>query len=273
MEIFQVIVLALIQGLTEFLPISSSAHLILPAQLLGWQDQGLAFDVAVHLGSLLAVVYYFRDDLIRLFLSFTLSIGGLRRLPDRGHDVRLAWQVVLATLPAVVAALTFGDIIETHLRSVAVIATTTIVFGLLLGVAEWRARSRVQPGIDIVSLTWVIAIGIGIAQMFALIPGTSRSGVTMTMAILLGMSRTAGARFSFLLSIPIILAAGSYAGLELLHQPQTTPWVELCLAVAVSAVSAWFCIAVFMRLIERIGMMPFVFYRLLLGFVLFAFFV
>ncbi len=269
MDILQIIVLALIQGLTEFLPISSSAHLILPSQLLGWSDQGLAFDVAVHLGSLLAVVIYFRDDLTQLVTAWLSTAGGLRMQEKHRENVFLGWKVVLATIPAILVALLFGDFIEQNLRSGWVIATTTIVFGLLLGLAELRARKSDaalrSAGSDVLVIGWQIALLIGIAQIFALIPGTSRSGVTMTAAILLGLGRTGAARFSFLLSIPIIAAAGIYASLDLISQWESVVWLEIFLGVVVSGVSAWLCIALFMRLIERIGLMPFVWYRLALG--------
>ena len=272
MEIFQTIVLALIQGLTEFLPISSSAHLILPSQLLGWSDQGLAFDVAVHIGSLLAVVVYFRNDLINLSYAWLRSAGGLKMIESQRDDVLLAWKVVVATLPAVLAALLLGDFIEVYLRSAWVIAATTIFFGMLLGFAELRARQSDQRPVEVKAsfqtLGWNIALLIGFAQAFALIPGTSRSGVTMTAAILLGLSRTSAARFSFLLSIPIIMAAGLYASMDLIDQDALVDWRQIALGVTVSGLSAWCCIAVFMRLIERVGLMPFVWYRLALGLLL-----
>lgn len=268
MEILQIIILALIQGVTEFLPVSSSAHLILPAQLLGWPDQGLAFDVAVHVGSLMAVLLYFRSDVMRIVSAWLGSYAGFRATPANYEDSQLAWKVLVATLPAVFVALLAGDLIETHLRSAIVIAIATLFFGVLLGVAELTARKRSASGVSPATLTWFIALAIGFAQVFALIPGTSRSGVTMTMAIILGLSRSDSARFSFLLSMPIILAAGSYSALELFQGEAAVNWFELLLGVFVSAVSAWLCIALFMRLIERIGMMPFVYYRLLLGLLL-----
>ena len=200
MDAIQVILLALIQGLTEFLPISSSAHLILPAQLLGWVDQGLAFDVAVHVGSLLAVVIYFRRDIGNIVLAWLKALNG-----PATEDSRLGWFIIWATVPAGLVGLLFNDLIEAHLRSVAVIAATTLIFGLLLGVADKRSSKR-QSLSDI---TLKQALWIGCAQALALIPGTSRSGVTMTAALFLGLTRQAAARFSFLLSIPIITPRGA----------------------------------------------------------------
>ncbi|MGB5324809.1 MAG: undecaprenyl-diphosphate phosphatase [Pseudomonadales bacterium] len=265
MERLQAFFLALIQGVSEFLPVSSSAHLILPAQLLGWPDQGLLFDVAVHVGSLAAVVFYYRHELRQMASAWCSSL-----LPGRTLDVstnaqaRLAWLLVLATLPALLAGLVGKSFVEQHLRSTAVIATTTIVFGLLLGLAEWRGRQVRQA----VTLSANLAVLIGLAQVLALVPGTSRSGVTITAAVLLGMSRREAANFSFLLSIPIIAAAGMLLSLDLLDAPGEFDPVLLGMAVLVSALSAWSCIALFLRLIERIGLMPFVWYRLALGAVL-----
>lgn len=265
MDSIQTIVLALIQGITEFLPISSSAHLILPAQLLGWPDQGIAFDVAVHVGSLIAVLTYFRHDILAMSMAWlqSLPVGQARPLSDDG---RLAWMVLFATLPAIVTALVAKDFIELHLRSTTVIAWATIVFGLLLALADYQSRRQST----VIKITWTIAVLIGFAQVFALIPGTSRSGVTITAAVLLGLSKTDAARFSFLLSIPIIAAAGGYAILEMIAEPPIFSWLQLTLGVVVSAVSAYLCIEIFLKLLERIGFMPFVWYRLALGALLLA---
>lgn len=257
MDWWQVVVLAVIQGVTEFLPISSSAHLILPAQLLGWADQGLAFDVAVHVGTLVAVMLYFRQRLAQL------SVAGVRLLQTRrcSSDARLLIQVAVAVLPAAVIGCMFEDLIESQMRSVRVIATTTIGFGVLLGVADYLGGGRKTLS----DITWKVALLIGIAQAFALIPGTSRSGVTITAALLLGYSRQSSAEFSFLLSIPIILAAGSLKGLELYIDELRVDWLQMMIATALASGSAYGCIKGFMRLLDRVGMWPFVGYRLLLG--------
>jgi undecaprenyl-diphosphatase len=246
-----------LQGLTEFLPISSSAHLILLPNLLGWEDQGLAFDVAVHVGTLLAVMIYFRHELQRLLGAWFASC--LYR--QMNVDARLAWLLLLATVPAALAGLLLYDVVETYLRSPLVIALATIGFGLLLGVADRRGRQERSE--DTLMLT--DAIWIGLAQALALIPGTSRSGITMTAGLALGLTRSAAARFSFLLSIPVILMAGGFESLQLLQQSTPVAWSDLLLGTAVAAISAYLCIHFFMRLIERIGMLPFVAYRLLLG--------
>jgi len=260
MDNLHAIYLALLQGFTEFLPISSSAHLILLPRLLGWADQGLAFDVAVHVGTLIAVLVYFRVEVLRLLSAWLRSLG--TRQPD--EDARLAWFVLLGTLPAAVLGLLLHELIETNLRSPLVIAVATIGFGVLLGVADWRGRQRRNEH----SLYLVDVILIGLAQALALIPGTSRSGITMTAGLALGLTRSAAARFSFLLSIPLIIMAGGYETLNLLQQSTPVDWLAIVIGAGVSALSAWLCIHFFLMLIERIGMWPFVIYRLLLGAVL-----
>ncbi|WP_075185575.1 undecaprenyl-diphosphate phosphatase [Teredinibacter haidensis] len=263
MDLVQVIVLALIQGVTEFLPISSSAHLILPKEILGWPDQGLAFDVAVHVGTLLAVVMYFRRDISALIRGWLQSVAG----KGLSVDGRIAWYIAAATIPAGLVGLFLGDFIEANLRSTAVIATTTIVFGIILAVAD-RLPSRIK---ELAQLTLVAALIIGLAQALALIPGTSRSGITITAALFLGFKCTDAARFSFLLSIPIIVLSGGYKGLELAMAPAGVDWFSIILGVALSGISAYLCIHYFLSFINRLSMMPFVVYRLLLGALLIVF--
>ena len=254
------ILLALIQGFTEFLPISSSAHLILPSVLLGWQDQGLAFDVAVHLGSLLAVVYYFRHEVQRLIVAWVRSI----RVKEQSAESRLAWCLVLATIPACIVGVLFGSVIADYLRSGWVIAASTIVFGLLL----WWSDKIASLAKDEYQTGWRGALFLGCAQAIALIPGTSRSGITLTAGLMLGMTRDAAARFSFLMSIPIIFLAGSHQATGLINAEMTMSWSIMGLGVAVSFISALVCIHLFLALLNRIGVMPFVWYRLGLGAVL-----
>jgi undecaprenyl-diphosphatase len=259
MSLFQVVVLALIQGLTEFLPISSSAHLILPSALLGWPDQGLAFDVAVHVGTLMAVVWYFRLELRELVYAWFSHVAGGESTPES----RLGWYLILATIPAGLAGLIFDGFIERNLRSVAVIAGTTIGFGIVLGIADRRGR-RIRVMSD---LGWREALLVGCAQALALIPGTSRSGITMTAALALGFDRVTSARFSFLLSIPVIFLSGAYKTVKLFQAP-SAPWLEISLAIGIAALTAYACIHTFLRFVNKVGMMPFVWYRLALGGVL-----
>lgn len=263
-DVVRATVLALIQGLTEFLPISSSAHLILPSQLLGWEDQGLAFDMALHLGSLVAVLFYFRLDLLQVSRAMLVQLGG-----GQGSDEsRLGWHIIIATIPVLIAGLLFKDVAETSLRSVTVITATTLVFGVLLGIADRNATQNRT----LAQVNWKISLVIGLAQMLAIIPGTSRSGITMTAALFCHMERYAAARFSFLLSIPTIGAAASLKLLELLGTPGIN-WGELLYAMAMAALTAFVCIHYFLKIIGSLGFLPFVIYRLLLGTFLLLFFV
>ncbi|TBU88159.1 undecaprenyl-diphosphate phosphatase [Phytopseudomonas dryadis] len=257
MDWFHLLILSLIQGITEFLPVSSSAHLILPAQLLGWEDQGQAFDVAVHVGTLLAVILAFRRELMAIVQ------GWLRHLLRRqaSAESRMGWLIILATLPAALVGLLLEPLIEQYTRSMLVIATTTILFGLLL----WWADVKGSREADMTHMTWRQALLIGLAQMLALIPGTSRSGITMTAALLLGFDRQSAARFSFLLSIPLILAAGGLKALHMVREGHDAHWADMAWGAGLSFVSAFLCIKLFLAAMDRIGMLPFVIYRLLLG--------
>ena len=263
MDWLHTIALALLQGLTEFLPISSSAHLILLPRLFGWQDQKLMFDVAVHVGTLTAVLLYFRHELRPILVDWLRSIG-TRRMDG---DARLGWAIIIGTIPVGLAGLVANHF-EEALRSPLIIAGTTILFGLLLGWAD-RSGGGVRSEHQV---TWRDVLFIGLAQALALIPGTSRSGITMTAGLMLGLSRTGSARFSFLLSIPVIVLAGGLKTLELLKTGNGVDWLPLVAGVAISGISAYLCIQLFIRLLERIGMMPFVVYRLLLGILLLVLF-
>lgn len=260
MDLLQTIVLALVQGITEFLPISSSGHLVLSSQVLGWPDQGLAFDVAVHLGTLIAVVTFFWRDIQALSVAWFGQFAG--RKAD--EHTRLAWQIIVATIPAGLAGLIFKDFIEENLRSTFVVALTTVFFGLLLWVSDRRAAKAVR---SLAELTLIGALIIGIAQALALVPGTSRSGITITAALFLGFSREHAARFSFLMAIPIIVLGAGLMTLDLLEQSQVD-WSALIIGATISAISAYACIYYFLSFISRLGMLPFVIYRLVLGAVL-----
>ena len=257
MEWLQVFILAIVQGITEFLPVSSSAHLILVPVLTDWPDQGLAFDVALHLGSLSAVLIYFRRDILDMTVSWGRSLT-TRQLDD---DARLAWAVILGTIPVGLAGLLLKDTIETVLRSPIYLSIGLIAFGLLLGWADWRHRgSRSEH-----QMTWKDVLFIGCAQALALFPGTSRSGITMTAALMLGLSREASARFSFLLSIPVIVLACGLETIELIKSQVAVDWLHMAAGVLLSGISAYLCIHYFLAFIKRIGMQPFVIYRIVLG--------
>lgn len=264
MDFLQVLVLALVQGLTEFLPISSSAHLILVPQLLEWPDQGLAFDVAVHIGTLSAVIFYFRHQIRDILIDWTRSLGERRSVGQS----QLGWAVIIATIPAVLAGFVFKDMIENELRSPLVIATTTVFFGLLL----WASDANGKKVRNETTLNILDVLVIGLAQALALIPGTSRSGITITAALFLGLNREAAARFSFLLSIPLILGAGLLKLKDLLEMNAPVDWYSIIAGTAISGISAYICIYLFLKALNKIGMTPFVIYRLLLGGILFLVF-
>lgn len=257
MDLIQIVVLAVVQGITEFLPVSSSAHLILVPVLSDWEDQGLAFDVAVHVGTLTAVIVYFWQDISRMLTAWTRSLITRNLTPD----AKLAWAIGLGTIPVGLTGLLFKDLIEANLRSPLVIAAATVIFGILLWAAD-RYGERLR---NIYDVKWLDVLLIGISQAFALIPGTSRSGATMTMALFLGFSRDAAARFSFLLSIPVILLAGGLLTLDLLGSTDPIDWRALSLGIILSGISAWLCIHYFLKFLSKIGMLPFVIYRFVLG--------
>jgi undecaprenyl-diphosphatase len=258
MDFFQTITLALVQGLSEFLPISSSAHLILVPKITDWPDQGLAFDVVVHLGTLTAVVYYYQDTLKAMSNDFYRSIIKCQSVGES----KLAWGVLLGTIPVGIFGLLFKDSITLNFRSLEVIAYTTLIFGILLGVASWFNTRNPNPRI---SINWFDVLFIGTMQALALIPGTSRSGITITAGLLIGLSRQMSIQFAFLLSIPVIAIASASILIELYGQPQVVNISLLFLGFVVSALSSYFTIVFFIKLLDRVGMMPFVVYRLLLG--------
>ena len=266
-EWLSIFLLAVIQGLTEFLPISSSGHLALLPWLTGLQDQGLSLDVAVHVGTLIAVVGYFRGEVVLLISHSIKSLfGGPQTLYSR-----LAWAIGLATIFVGLAGMMFDDFIGDVLRNPIPIAVATIVFGIVLGWADKTGKQ--MRNID--SIGWSDAVVIGIAQAIALIPGTSRSGITIAAGLAVGLTRDAAARFSFLLSIPVILLAGAWQGFNWIETTghDGINWQQMLFAIGVSAFFAWVCIHYFLRFIDRVGLMPFVIYRLVLGVILLIVFV
>jgi undecaprenyl-diphosphatase len=263
LTLVQIIVLAIIQGMTEFLPVSSSAHLILGSRVFSWPDQGLVFDVATHLGTLLAVLVYFRKDLADMFRACLRTNTG-HNSKDEALARRMVVMLIVASIPALlVGALTY-ELVENYLRDMRVIAWATIGFGLLL----WWADTKGGTARQLKDLKINSAVLIGLAQMLALIPGTSRSGITITVGRMLGYDADSAARFSFLLSIPIIGAAGAYGAVRVAAGQAAINWSEFLLAVVLSAVTGWICISIFLALLKRVGLLPFVFYRLFLGLVL-----
>ena len=239
----QWLVLAIVQGLTEFLPVSSSAHLILTSQLLGWEDQGLVMDIAAHFGSLLAVMWYFRKDIWQML---------------SGRDWTLFLQLAAASIPIAVVGLLAAGLIETHLRSAVVIAVASIVFGILL----WLAQKTPEKSQKV---SWRLAMIMGFAQILALIPGASRAGITLTAGMASGLNKTAAARFSFLLAIPTILMTSVYGFYQLYQQPQAANLQAVGLITVMSFVAALLTIHVFLKLIEKISFSIFMWYRVILG--------
>ncbi len=256
MPLFHILVLAAVQGITEFLPISSSGHLVVTSRIMGWPDQGIVIDIAVHVGTLLAVVLYFWRDVARVL------VGTLRLLAFRGGaDARLALLLLVATLPIVAAGLLARDTLIPLFRNVEVIAWATIGFALVL----WGADRIGMTLHRIEHLTAGSALIVGLAQVLALIPGTSRSGITMTAGRFLGMERTEAARFSLLLSIPTIAGAGLLAGSELWQAGNVQLGIDAGYAAALAFVAGIVSIAAMMRWLQSAGFGPFVLYRLALG--------
>ncbi len=255
MTLIQIIVLSLIQGLTEFLPVSSSAHLILGSKVFSWPDQGLVFDVATHLGTLLAVLVYFRKDLWGMLTPW-FEAG-----KENEASRQLGLTLIVASIPAIIAGGLFHGLVESALRDIRVIAFSTIGFGLLL----WWADARFAHDKKLTDMSMKSGLLIGLAQMLALIPGTSRSGITITMGRMLGFNADTAARFSFLLSIPIIAAAGAYGVVRMIMHDASIDWLQFGLAIFLSALAGWLCIAAFLALLRRVGLLPFVVYRLALG--------
>jgi undecaprenyl-diphosphatase len=264
MTLIQLVVLAIIQGITEFLPISSSAHLILaPIVVGGWDDQGPLIDIAAHVGSLVAVLLYFRLE------TAMLVRGGVDTLRFKATaDRKLFFFVAAATVPTLALAAVFVMLdITDALRSPIIIGWTSIVFGVLLWHAD-RSKSALE-GLD--RITWRDAMTIGLAQMVALVPGVSRSGITMTMARYLGWSRTEAARFSMLLAIPTILALGFFATIEIMREGAGATMSSAAIVAVLSFVCAYAAIAVLMRLTRTMSFTPFVIYRIIFGVLLLAF--
>jgi undecaprenyl-diphosphatase len=258
------VLLAVVQGITEFIPVSSSAHLILVPFFLGWKDQGLDFDIATNTGTLIAVLVYFRRDVRDLVVGFFTnqprSEDGDGH-PDY-HPRRLAWAITLGTIPAGIAGLLLHDWVKTQARNPLLIAGTSIGYGLLLLLADRLGKKSRALG----DLGISAALVIGLAQALALIPGTSRAGITITAALLLGFSRPAAARFSFLLSIPIGVLVALKSAKDLMAALVTAAdLVPMAIGIVVSAVVGYLVIAWLLAWLRRQSLTVFVVYRLLLG--------
>jgi len=256
--VLEAVLLGIIQGLTEFLPVSSSAHLILAKAFFGWDADklGLSFDVACHLGTFIAVIAYFWQDLVAMALAVPRVLSRMQDPP-----ARLAWLIVIGTIPVVIVGLLLRNI-EDQLRTPSVVGVTLALGGLLLLWAEQVAR-RVRQAED---LGTGEAFGMGCAQSLALVPGVSRSGATITLALFLGLRRDAAARFSFLLGVPAIAAAAAHEGLKLAHEPLPPGTAQLFLiGIAVSAVVGYLTIKYFLRYLASRSLTVFAWYRIALA--------
>ncbi len=255
MDIWQLLLVGIVQGLTEFLPISSSAHLVLLPELLGRADQGLQIDIAAHLGTFVAALVYFRRDWLDV-----LGMGPAEP-SARSESRRLLVRLAVGTAPVLVAGYLMREWVATAARNPWIVAWAFILFGLLLGIADRRGRKT--GGLE--TLTLRGALFAGFAQALALIPGASRSGTTITAGLLLGMTREAATRLSFLLFVPVSAAVGAYEAVQLWQAEssgQIGPMVVVGLA---SAVVGWICIHGLLGFVRRSSMMPFVIYRLVVG--------
>ncbi|KMP11099.1 hypothetical protein UR09_04355 [Candidatus Nitromaritima sp. SCGC AAA799-A02] len=268
MDFLQIILLGIIQGLTEFLPISSSGHLILAPTLLHFEDQGLAMDAILHLGTLLAIVLFFRNDLSRL----------VRALFDKTNDPdyhRLAWHIILASIPAGIIGLLWGDMIESELRSPSFVAWNLLFWSFVFLVADRIAARRDSSETDVARLSLSQVLFIGCAQAIALLPGTSRSGITIAGGLFSRLSPTTAARFSFLLGAPIILAAGTHKMADFLSDP-TNPLhlsiPQLGVGLFVSFAIGYLSIKLLLGIVSRVGLIPFIVYRILLAVSILIFF-
>ncbi|MDY7097014.1 MAG: undecaprenyl-diphosphate phosphatase [Pseudomonadota bacterium] len=285
MTFFQLLLIAIVQGITEFLPISSSGHLILIPYLTDFSDQGPLIDVAVHVGSLLAIIVYFFKDVLVLARGGFASIGVGAKAPNAPAERRLFWWIVLGTIPAVAFGLSiklglfnsaaetmFGitvvdDDLMASIRFTDLIAFNLITYGILLGLADWLGKEEKV----FEDMSWRDGLLVGLAQALAIIPGTSRSGVTMTAARALGYKRVEAARFSFLLSIPAVAGAGVLIVPEIFEAGTALAWDALVAGV-LTFIAAFLTMAFLMNFLKRASMMVFVIYRVAMGVALLYFF-
>ncbi len=262
MSWFEALVLGLVQGLTEFLPISSSAHLSIIGQAFGGDDPGAAFTAITQLGTETAVLIYFRRDIARIVRAWVLALAG--KVPQGDPDVRMGWLVIVGSLPIGVLGFAFADVIEGPVvRNLWLTVTMLVVFSVVIGVADARARNeRTLDG-----LTWRHGIGYGLAQALALVPGVSRSGGTIAAGLLMGYTREAAARYSFLLAVPAVLGSGFYQLARISDDPVEPAWGPIALATVVAFAVGYLVIAWLLRYVATHTFRPFVIYRLALALV------
>ena len=260
---FEAIVLGVVQGLTEFLPISSSAHLLIVSQLFGWEDPGAAFTAVSQIGTESAVIWYFRKDIWRIITTWVRSLtnSDLRS----SIDARMGWYVIVGTIPIGILGYTFRDQIETVARNLWLVASTLIIFGLILGLADRLGRKT--KAIEELNARDGILYGFG--QALALIPGVSRSGASISMGLALGYTREAATRYAFLLAIPAVMASGLFEATQIGSGP-APEWGPTILATVIAFVVGYAVIAWLIRYISTNSYMPFVIYRLCLGTLIFV---
>jgi undecaprenyl-diphosphatase len=273
MTLFQALVIGIIQGLTEFLPISSTAHIRIVPELAGWNDPGAAFTAVIQWGTLVAALLYFRRDIATLTRAFLTELFSGRFA--RSYEGKMAWMIVLGTLPIVVLGLVFKKQIETSLRSLYVISGSLILFALTLLLAEWMVRFRertLRKQKTFLDLSWSDTIAVGFAQAVALIPGASRSGVTITGGLLVGMTRETAARYSFLLSLPAVFGAGVFELYKERHEllATGTAVTNLVVSTIVSGIVGYATIAFLLSYLKRHTTYIFIAYRFALGGLLLA---
>ncbi len=268
MSILEVIVLGIVQGLTEFLPVSSTAHLVVLPKLFGWPDPGLAYDIALHVGTLAAVLIYFFRDWIQILANgfgFSMAGGG----PELRHNPRLLWYLVLGTLPAAVAGLALEKAADTTLRTLPIIGASAILIGLFLWWADLTSRGKKDMG----NVSIADSLTVGFLQILAIIPGVSRSGITISGGLIRNMDRPTAARFSFLLSTPIILGAAAKDAWDLLKHKEAIPpemQVAFLLGILVSAVTGCLTIALFIKYLRTRPLTVFIAYRIIFGIMVIA---
>ncbi len=258
---FEAIILGLVQGITEFLPISSSAHIFVVSQLLGWQDPGAAFTAVSQIGTELAVIVFFRRDIARIISAWAQSL--FKPALRSGIDARMGWYIIVGTIPIAVIGLIFSHQIETAARNLWLVSGTLIGFGIILGVADALGRHRLA----LANLNAKDGILFGLGQALALIPGVSRSGATISTGLMLGYTREAAARYAFLLAIPAVVASGLYEATKIGSDP-TVEWGPTILATVIAFVTGFAVIAWLLRWVTTRSYLPFVIYRIALGLLL-----
>lgn len=263
MTVFQAIILGIIQGVTEFLPISSSAHLVIAPYLFGWtfpEEQIFIFDVLVQMGTLVAVVVYFWKDLIQIVVDFFQGL--IKKVPFKTHESRMGWYLILATIPAGMAGILVKPLVETAFCNPVLVGTLLFITALLLISAEIFGK-REKP---LTSINWLDALVIGLGQAAAIFPGISRSGATIAPGLLRGLTRPAAARFSFLMSVPIMLAAGFMSLFDLMDIPGVMSFIPAVLAgTAAAAIVGYLSIHWLLKFMNRHSLFPFAVYCVLLG--------